>query len=490
MTFKNKYVQKFWKFSTSFQLGIPILIAIAILTAAGTIVEAIYNDAGMARRLVYDSWMMWVTMGLLVYNLLAVVIDRLPWKLQHYPFVTVHFGIIILVFGGWVTGKYGVDGTLAIPIGGQSKQVIIPPTDFLVFATYDGDRYAQIFKQEVDFYELEPSEQKPFVVRLEDNLKSGSAGSGSYEMKVIRFHPFARVNKKVVPVPATDPARVSGQLGASIKFQLSNPNVKQIEVLTQDKASRAVQVNLGPLALYLGHDYAKLGRKSKGQNEVYFAAVDSDHVEYTLFKANEEKPFEKKSMKIGSVVQTPWMGLQIQLIDYLQHAREEWDVKPAEASTPLTTAVALLEYKGMKQWMLLNDTVKIFGDTVAFIVSYRNRAIDLGFPIRLVDFKVSRYQGTGKAMEYASTVMIGTKDIEPQFNSGQIVISMNEPMKFAGYTFYQSSFNEDENTGEPVASILSVNKDPGRWIKYLGSLILSIGIIWLFYQRRKRRIAS
>lgn len=486
MTFKNKVLQKFWKFSTSFQLGIPIIISIAALTAWGTIVEAIYNDAGMARRLVYDSWMMWVTMGLLVYNLLAVVIDRLPWKVNHYPFVTVHFGIILLVFGGWVTGKYGIDGTLAIPIGGQSKQVIIAPTDFMVFATYDGDRYTKIYERQVDLFAMKLTEEKPFIVRLEDNPSSKEA---SHEMKIIKYHPFARVNKKVIRVPVTDPALASGQLGSSIKFQLSNANVKQIEVLTQDKASRAVHVNLGPLALHLGHDFLKFGRKNKNQNEVYFKPIDQDFIEYALFRANEEKPFDKKSIKIGTVVQTPWMGLQIQLIDYLQQAREEWDVKPSEGATPLTTSAALIEYKGLKQWLLLNDTLKIFGESVAFIVSYRNRAIDLGFPIKLVDFKVSRYQGTGKAMEYASTVMVGSRDKEPKYDSGQVVISMNEPMKFAGYTFYQSSFNEDENTGEPIASILSVNQDPGRWIKYLGSLIMSVGIIWLFYQRRNRRIA-
>jgi hypothetical protein len=485
MTFKNKTLQKFWRFSASFQLGIPIMIAITSLIAAGTFVEAHFNDSGMAKKLVYDSWMMWVTMSLLCYNLLVVVVDRWPWKTNHYPFVTVHFGIIIIVIGGWITGKYGIDGTLAIPIGGQSKLVITPPTDFVVYATYDGDRYAKIYEREVDFFNTNPSEEKPFVARLEDN-PAGSE-SDSHQLKIVKYVPFARVNKKVVAVKDESPEKSSG-IGSSIKFQLSNPNVKQLETLTQEKKSKAVQVNLGPLALYLGHDYVKLGRKSKGQNEVYFSALDNDHVEYALFRATDEKPFEKKSISIGAVVQTPWMGLQIKLIDYLPLAKEEWDVKELVRSTPpVTTAAVLVEYRGSKKWLLLNDVIKVFGDTVAFIVSYQNRRIDLGFPIKLADFKVTRYQGAQKAMEYASQVLVG--DNNSKFNSAEVVISMNEPLKHAGYTFYQSSFNEDENTGEPIASILSVNKDPGRWIKYLGSLVFCFGIVWLFYQRRKRRIA-
>ncbi len=91
-------------------------------------------------------------------------------------------------------------------------------------------------------------------------------------------------------------------------------------------------------------------------------------------------------------------------------------------------------------------------------------------------------------MEYASQVTVQSKDSDQKITSQ--LISMNEPMKYAGYTFYQASFEKDEKTGEPVASVFSVNRDPGRWIKYFGSIILSVGIVWLFYQRRKRRTAT
>jgi hypothetical protein len=40
---------------------------------------------------------------------------------------------------------------------------------------------------------------------------------------------------------------------------------------------------------------------------------------------------------------------------------------------------------------------------------------------------------------------------------------------------YQSSY--ELNPGQPPASIFSVNQDPGRSIKYTGSLILVLGII-------------
>jgi cytochrome c biogenesis protein ResB len=54
-------------------------------------------------------------------------------------------------------------------------------------------------------------------------------------------------------------------------------------------------------------------------------------------------------------------------------------------------------------------------------------------------------------------------------------ISMNEPLKIEGYTIYQASYSLPPN-GPPI-SVFSVNKDPGRFWKYLGSIILAIGVI-------------
>ena len=63
---------------------------------------------------------------------------------------------------------------------------------------------------------------------------------------------------------------------------------------------------------------------------------------------------------------------------------------------------------------------------------------------------------------------------------------MNQPLKYNGYTFYQASFQENEK-GEATASILSVNRDPGRWVKYLGSFLIVLGTIIMFYFKRRQR---
>jgi len=112
-----------------------------------------------------------------------------------------------------------------------------------------------------------------------------------------------------------------------------------------------------------------------------------------------------------------------------------------------------------------------------YYVTFANRRIDIGFPMTLSKFNIGRYQGTMRAASYESEVDVP--------GLGRRTISMNEPLKYNGFTFYQASFEQDAQ-GRPVASILSVNHDPGRWVKYLGSLLMVFGSIVLFYFKRSR----
>ena len=57
---------------------------------------------------------------------------------------------------------------------------------------------------------------------------------------------------------------------------------------------------------------------------------------------------------------------------------------------------------------------------------------------------------------------------------------MNEPLTYGEYTFYQSSYQTDDQ-GMPIGSILSVGYDPGRTVKYAGSLFIVLGIFMMFF---------
>ena len=56
---------------------------------------------------------------------------------------------------------------------------------------------------------------------------------------------------------------------------------------------------------------------------------------------------------------------------------------------------------------------------------------------------------------------------------------MNAPLTHGKYTFYQSGFDQTAD-GKDV-SVLSVAYDPGRFLKYLGSLMICVGIFVMSY---------
>ena len=329
MRFQNQWVNKFWKFSTSFQLGIPVLVAITVLIAYGTIIESQY-DAYAAKRLVYESWMMYVSMGLLVYNLSAVMIDRLPWQTKHYPFICVHIGIITMILGGWATQKFGVDGSMSVPISGKNNFVAMPQTDLVIYATFNGDRYTKMFEREVDFFLQPPSAKNPYAIALNENT-----------IRVTDYVPYARLTKKIK-------ISTSDQAGSSIRFQMMNANVKQVESITQARKDKPNHFNFGPAQVHLGSEQ----RKDIEKNEIFLIPKDKDTLYYELFHKGVKQPYKKGTLQIGNVIQTGWMGLEFRLLDYMQKATEEWDVTRVSRPTPLTTAAIQIERGNDKHWLV------------------------------------------------------------------------------------------------------------------------------------------
>ncbi|UYL08426.1 cytochrome c biogenesis protein ResB [Bdellovibrio sp. SKB1291214] len=434
----------------SLKLAVFIILSIAVITAIGTFVEAKY-DAYAAKKLVYDTWYMYSIMGLLVINLIAVMVDRLPWKRRHASFVLAHIGIIILLFGGLLTMKYGIDGSMRIEIGQKNNLVQTSETDMVIYSSFDGDRYSKTFEQEVDFFKYPPTESKPTVIPLYTG-----------EIKVVDYKKYVLPSRKVV-------ADESGKAGSGLRFQIQNPNVNVIEWLVQKKANSVQTHDFGPAQVHLG----PIPEKGQGRNEIYLQPdKEKGGLKYAVFYKESEKPGKTGFVKEGDMFNPGFkMAMDFRILRFIPAALEDWDLQDMSAPTPLTTSAVKIIFNGKAHWVLLNDMVKLFTENAVYLLTYGNRRIDVNFNVALKSFAVDRYQGTMRAAAYKSVVEI------PEL--GEREISMNEPLKYKGLTIYQASFQEEN--GHPVASIFSVNADPGRAWKYLGSLILSVGVVLLMW---------
>lgn len=93
----------------------------------------------------------------------------------------------------------------------------------------------------------------------------------------------------------------------------------------------------------------------------------------------------------------------------------------------------------------------------------------LPFNITLKEADIDFYPGTTTPMDFHSTILIDNNPVH---------VSMNNVGKYEGWRFYQSGISPDSST-------LSISYDPwGTGITYAGYLLLGIGMICFFFQKK------
>jgi len=113
------------------------------------------------------------------------------------------------------------------------------------------------------------------------------------------------------------------------------------------------------------------------------------------------------------------------------------------------------------------QTLKLNG--IDYNLVFRKKRTYLPFEIELIDFKKIMHPGTNIAKSFSSEVNLIESDI-----NRKILIKMNEPLRYKNYTFYQSSFIEEES-GE--TSVFAVVENYGRLFPYISSIIMCFGLL-------------
>ncbi len=101
--------------------------------------------------------------------------------------------------------------------------------------------------------------------------------------------------------------------------------------------------------------------------------------------------------------------------------------------------------------------------------------VRLPFSVKLDAFEVDYYQGTRRPAQFRSRVTIVDGP-----RAQPAVIEMNKELAYGGYRFFQSSYSE---TPERDQTILSVSKDPGEAVVFLGYYGLVAGMIVVLLTR-------
>jgi hypothetical protein len=100
----------------------------------------------------------------------------------------------------------------------------------------------------------------------------------------------------------------------------------------------------------------------------------------------------------------------------------------------------------------------------------------LPFTLTLSNVVKDAHPGTEEARDYRSELVIDDGGLKLP-----VTLELNEPLRYRGYTFYQSSYLTSEQ-GE--ATILAVKKS-GAWIyPYAATALLALGLFWHWRARR------
>jgi cytochrome c biogenesis protein ResB len=221
-------------------------------------------------------------------------------------------------------------------------------------------------------------------------------------------------------------------------------------------------------------------------NALLLMAGPKNQIAYTL---KSRTGIKKGILQKNEVVQTDWMGLQLQLKEFYPKARMEKVLRPIRDVTdipnPAPTLHAVItdsEGSSLKDlWIRKNSEQKINIQDDIYWIRYMDKQIPLGFSVELTDFVLQKYPGSQSPMSYESYVSV----IDPEKGEPfDFHIYMNHPLLHRGYKFFQSSYVEEP--GRPAISIFAVNKDPGIPFVYGGSIILVAGIAILFFGLKKK----
>ncbi len=106
----------------------------------------------------------------------------------------------------------------------------------------------------------------------------------------------------------------------------------------------------------------------------------------------------------------------------------------------------------------------------------------LPFAVKLDQFKRSLHPGTEMASAFTSKITIEDNEKNLSFPA---TIEMNEPLRYRGYTLYQSSF---DLSGDTPYTVLTVVENKGRIFPYIASLLIALGLIIHLALRISQRI--
>jgi ABC-type transport system involved in cytochrome c biogenesis permease subunit len=95
------------------------------------------------------------------------------------------------------------------------------------------------------------------------------------------------------------------------------------------------------------------------------------------------------------------------------------------------------------------------------------------YSLTLLDFRFDRYTGTNVPKNFSSRLRLQDP---ARGEDREVVVWMNNPLRYAGATFYQAGYNQQTEAG----TVLQVVRNPGWLLPYISCALVGLGLVVQF----------
>jgi len=139
--------------------------------------------------------------------------------------------------------------------------------------------------------------------------------------------------------------------------------------------------------------------------------------------------------------------------------------------------VVILIGAGLTRYFGFEGHLEVREGEATDMVKVEGSEVLLPFSIHLVDFELTRYPGSLSPSAYVSRLILN----KGRENQRETQVQVNEPVDYHGHRIFQASYSTDEK-----GSILSINRDPGKHVTYLGYGMLFFGLFFNLFHPKSR----
>lgn len=451
MTSQAKTVDRVFEALASLRLGVSLMLGLGGVAIWATFYESAHGTAA-AQRVFYQTRWFAGLLALLAVNILFSMLKRYPWTRHQAGFVLAHLGILLILAGSLYSLRSGLDATLALYEGETSDRVTLPGETIHVSLPASGVESTLPF-------EWAGGRQR---------LQAAPAVS----VEVEEWTPHVQFTERVVEAAAGSPA---------LHFRLRNAHgVDESGWLWPREPGRQA-IDFGPLlfeAALAGSEHEAHATGAQGRSRVSFLVGPGARLRYVLESKAGVLPV--KDLAVGEAIATPWMELGLTIDHLVEKAALQREgapsAAPAKERERQPAARVRLLASGQRSepaWIAWGESRHLPVGEAAAHVSYGPAHTTLPFRVTLLQFEAKKYPGSRMPSAFESRVRVEDQEL----GASEHLISMNRPLHHRGYIFFQSSYVE----GQPMMSVFSVARSPGLPVVYLGTALMGVGALWMFY---------